>query len=464
MKRNTRYRARSITILFATYLCFQFILMSYAAELRDCVAELQVQNSVTNEENLSSTSDSICPMAVGVTNETEENNTVATADRTHDDRLNYGKIGYSGDEDWWYIVFNQSGRANFWLGDIPSGCNYNLELYAANGITRYAVSSNSRNIAELIQFDVVANVRYNVRIYSQSGYSATGRYCLRIKNYPTIPSDAIGVYVTDSEGQPISNAVVYVYPQKYQTTMYPYDPVYTNIYGFAYKQNLSTGNTYAINVIANDYAAKAYSQYVTPSSSYVTIVLEDRSTTSFNAPINGFSAIGKWRHNSPLAHVDACDSCLSFERICPHTYMNVKIPQNFGWRYGVDSRIEFHQAVDISATSNENVYNIFDDTADVTESRFVSDCGEVVQLQCGDLFATYMHLNNRSVSKGQTVSGGEKIGGAGKTETFAVHVHLSISTDSKLWVDRRTDSNNSNVLLWDAEQAAKFLDPLRYID
>ncbi len=436
----------------------------FAALLTLCLClQLLLTPGAYDPMAIGGTDSGVAPLAVGSPiHETEPNDTYSSATRTYDDYISYGTIRTNTDEDWWRIAFNESGKANFWLGDIPSGCNYDLEVYEPNGITRIAVSSNQGNTPELIRMNVTAGKTYHVRIFSKSGYSAS-RYCLRIKNYPTIPANAIGVYVTDTDGQPIRNAVVYIYAQRSRANvdMYPDGPFYTNAYGFVRHTGLVAGARYAINVIANDYAAKSYSAYVTPSTEYVTIALARRNTAMLNDPLSGFDASNIWGHSGSCAETCACK--VDCTRICPQKYMNVRIPQNFGWRYGTDSRIEFHQALDISATINENVYSIFNNAADVTESRFISDCGETIQLQCNNLFATYMHLSNRSVSPNSTVSSGGKIGEAGKTETSAVHVHLSISTDSKMWVDRSVSPSDSNILLWDANQVSKFLDPLSYI-
>ena len=221
------------------------------------------------------TDSGVAPLAVGSPiNETEPNDTYSNATRTYDDYINYGAIRTNTDVDWWRISFTQSGKANFWLGNIPAGCNYDLEVYEPNGITRIAVSSNQGNTAELIRMNVTAGKMYHIRIFAKSG-CGTSKYCLRIKNYPTIPANTIGVYVTNTNGQPIENAVVYIYPQRSRVgvDMYPYGPFYTDAYGFVQHTGLVAEARYAINVVANDYAAKSYREYVKPSTEYVTIAL-----------------------------------------------------------------------------------------------------------------------------------------------------------------------------------------------
>ena len=65
--------------------------------------------------------------------ETEPNNTQGTATLTYDDYDNFGKISTLSDIDWWKVGFSSAGNANFWLGNIPSGCDYDLEIYTMAG-------------------------------------------------------------------------------------------------------------------------------------------------------------------------------------------------------------------------------------------------------------------------------------------------------------------------------------------
>lgn len=118
-------------------------------------------------------------------NESESNNTASTADVMYDDQNNYGYISSTSDVDWWYVSFPQGGWANYYLGNIPSGCNYDLYLYSANGTTLLESSTNTGNAYELIRYDVVANTVYRVKIVSKSGSSSSSSYMIRTKWYPT---------------------------------------------------------------------------------------------------------------------------------------------------------------------------------------------------------------------------------------------------------------------------------------
>ena len=134
--------------------------------------------------------------AYGVTlYESEPNNTYSTADLTYDDYDNYGYISTTSDVDWWKVKFPSSGSANFWLGNIPSGCDYDLQVYSSNGTTLLNSSTNSGNANELTTINVSANVYYYIKIYSYSGSSSSSRYLFRAKLYP----DQTPVYVDEQE-------------------------------------------------------------------------------------------------------------------------------------------------------------------------------------------------------------------------------------------------------------------------
>lgn len=117
-------------------------------------------------------------------NETESNNTAATADVTYDDYNNYGKISTTSDVDWWEITFSQNGSANFWLGNFPSGCCYMLFLYELNDSNLIAKSFAGTS-SQLINARVYAGVTYKIKITSLTGSSSTASYLFRAKNYTT---------------------------------------------------------------------------------------------------------------------------------------------------------------------------------------------------------------------------------------------------------------------------------------
>ena len=123
--------------------------------------------------------------SAGIMFELETNDTYSQANITFDDCDNHGMISTPTDVDWWKVTFSKCGNANFWLGDIPAGCNYNLYLYNSNDITPLASSTNSGNSSELFSYPVLAGVQYYVKIVT-TGACSSSYYLFRTKNYPEV--------------------------------------------------------------------------------------------------------------------------------------------------------------------------------------------------------------------------------------------------------------------------------------
>lgn len=135
-----------------------------------------VMQGAISEENLELDSQSKASRT-----ESESNNTRSKANRFWDDYNVYGKISSRSDVDYFKITFKKSGKANFYLGKIPSGRNYDLYLYNRNG-SKLRSSTNSRNKSELISYKVTKNRTYYIKVKSRSGYSSK-EYLLRAKVY-----------------------------------------------------------------------------------------------------------------------------------------------------------------------------------------------------------------------------------------------------------------------------------------
>ncbi len=114
-------------------------------------------------------------------NESESNNTIATADVTYDDYIAYGSLTQTTDVDYWKYTATSNGFANIWLGNIPSGTNYDIFIYNSSG-TYMACSVQVGTTQEIIKCRLKRNQTYYVRVISASGCSST-KYILRIKNY-----------------------------------------------------------------------------------------------------------------------------------------------------------------------------------------------------------------------------------------------------------------------------------------
>ena len=117
--------------------------------------------------------------------ESEDNGDFDIVDVTYDDYNNYGVISYSdvygtNTGDVWRISFTFDGYANFWLGNIPSGCNYELAVYEKQSLsstfTLVGYSCSLGNSSELVTIPVDQYKQYYARIYSYGSYSNTNQY------------------------------------------------------------------------------------------------------------------------------------------------------------------------------------------------------------------------------------------------------------------------------------------------
>lgn len=113
-------------------------------------------------------------------NEIEPNNTLDKAQAINQDDTIYGKISSTSDVDYYTVTMPAAGKANFWLGDIPNDCNYDLYVYSASGgLLFYSTTTNSQ---ELISNKPVGkNTKLYIKVISASGYSTSQNYRLRVK-------------------------------------------------------------------------------------------------------------------------------------------------------------------------------------------------------------------------------------------------------------------------------------------
>ncbi len=135
--------------------------------------------------------------AAGTKNESEPNDSYATADRTYDDYDNYGLISSYNDKDFWVVSFDAAGSANFWLGNIPEGCNYDIAVYDSNQ-EFIAYSCNGGSAQELITIDVEANTNYYIYLVGYYSYNISNQYLLRAKVYPDEPTSTTWFSQKDS--------------------------------------------------------------------------------------------------------------------------------------------------------------------------------------------------------------------------------------------------------------------------
>ncbi len=153
-------------------------------------------------------------------NESESNNTCATADVTYNDYNNYGTIGSSTDIDWWRFVPTQSGVINIWMGNIPSGCNYYLYFADSSGAL-LASSDNSSNSNEDMRVRVYASHIYYLKVGCTSGYSSASQYLMRLKMYDLKKGRIFTSTSSGNNYQPAAtNSLPYLWQMGYDSQQY----------------------------------------------------------------------------------------------------------------------------------------------------------------------------------------------------------------------------------------------------
>lgn len=114
--------------------------------------------------------------------EIEPNNSFDQANTIFDDDDMYGTM-YADREDFYKVTFTKAGKANFWLGNIPSGKNHDLYVYEGKTSTPKWSSTSVTGTQELIsEVSVKADTVYYIKVTYPSGNMPTGdNYWLRVK-------------------------------------------------------------------------------------------------------------------------------------------------------------------------------------------------------------------------------------------------------------------------------------------
>jgi murein DD-endopeptidase MepM/ murein hydrolase activator NlpD len=116
--------------------------------------------------------------------EIQANNDMSTAQQIYDGTDVYGSFPTIADTEYWYkIIYSSSGYANFWMGQIPSGCDYDMYIYNSSG-TEIAKSDKSGSADELIQTKYLSSGTYYIKIKAFSSGRSSSQYRLRVKKYP----------------------------------------------------------------------------------------------------------------------------------------------------------------------------------------------------------------------------------------------------------------------------------------
>lgn len=99
--------------------------------------------------------------------------------------------------------------------------------------------------------------------------------------------------------------------------------------------------------------------------------------------------------------------------------VNGEITDTFGTRNGK------HHGIDIAAEVGENIYSV--EAGIVQRSYYSATYGNVVFINHSGLETVYAHLNKRTVTEGQIVQKGEKIGELGNTgRSSGPHLHFEV--------------------------------------
>lgn len=118
-------------------------------------------------------------------------------------------------------------------------------------------------------------------------------------------------------------------------------------------------------------------------------------------------------------------------------------------------------------SDDTDVFNVFKegDGAEVYYKGEKAGCGNILQLNVGQYYATYMHLSSYAsgLAVGNILSENQVIAYVGNTETDGYHLHFSFAKTAQMWV-YSTATSNDNILNWDSEQINDFLDPFAYFN
>lgn len=266
----------------------------------------------------------------------------------------------------------------------------------------------------------------------------------------------ICVYVKDESGKAVVSGAVYVVPSD-SSSKFAYTPVLSKgtapQKGIARYEGLDKNQIYGVNVYFKS-TMVTIQDLKKPTRKYVFAVIPSSKSRATDIPFSGYNR-GHW------PHVDGQypEGTWAYnDDFCPTTQRRRN--QNFGWRYGVKNQREFHQGLDFSCTLT-TVKNIAGQEATVTAVNRTNSnhsSGYYVQMQAGEVFFTYQHLDRIE----SWVEEGAKVG---KDQAFAVsgntgwgtgyHLHITVATIDKL-APNLTAASDTN--------RKYYMDPRIYID
>lgn len=408
----------------------------------------------------------------GTKTEIEPNDTYSNATPAYDGYDCYGTISSQSDVDWWQIVFSRSGYANFWLGNIPNGRNYDIDLYNSN-LALIATSRRTSNTDELISMYENTPGTYYLKVYSRSGAAPSDQYHLRIKWYPftpkkvyTVRNVATGSYITVKGGY--NSSVISYAPTIVSTSSaengqrmrltynqesdyYLISPICSyngryrvlNVYGglsssdrriFCYTDRTASDGQFAFKKNAdNSYVIcmKSNSNYVLDvSNGYVCVNIQNGSPTQ------------RWYLEYDTEYNEAEELYKSYNLSWPLAGSS-SLTSSYGYRtLDGGTSTQFHNGLDISATNRTSVF--CPTNAKSVKYGYYKDCGYYHVLETNNnvygsstkIRLLFQHLcespaNTISgLTYGTVFSTGDLIARTGDTGSAgSYHLHYTVVTD-----------------------------------
>lgn len=123
----------------------------------------------------------VAPLAVLKT-ESESNDTRSAANLVNQDDTVTGYISSASDVDYFKVVASASGVFNFWLGNIPSGKDYDLYVYNSTGVLLGSSTSTSATQELVSGIAAAKGATYYFAVKGKDGScSTTSAYTVRCK-------------------------------------------------------------------------------------------------------------------------------------------------------------------------------------------------------------------------------------------------------------------------------------------
>jgi hypothetical protein len=227
-----------------------------------------------------------------ISTETEFNGSFYQANLIYDDDTTYGWISSDEDEDYYKVMFDAVGYANFWLGNIPSGKDYDLFLYDSDG-ELLSTGNSLSNQEQIYNYSVQANTWYYLVVISADGsYDQTNPYIIRAKNYPSANADSHepnNTFSTATEiylGSPVTDSNIHIADDEdyYEFEIVAGDTLNVLLYG------IPTNCNYDIKLYNSQHSCMATSAHAGASSELISLEVPTSGTYYVKVySVSGFS-------------------------------------------------------------------------------------------------------------------------------------------------------------------------------